>query len=130
MRRGTSNRNRPRSKARRIGSVVEGALATLGLERVVERHDVFREWPDRVGEEIAQVARPHRIDGDNLIVRVVSSVWLNELSLRQVEILRRLNEGRRHGKFKRLILRIDPDPEGSRSPGIRKSIGPLTSPEA
>jgi predicted nucleic acid-binding Zn ribbon protein len=109
---------------------VEGALATLGLERVVERHDVFREWPERVGEEIARVARPHRVDGDKLIVRVASSVWLNELSLRQTDLLRRLNKGRRHGKFQRLIFRLDPNPEGGVSPGIRKNVPPSKSPEA
>jgi hypothetical protein len=52
------------------------------------------------------------VDGDTLIVRVTSSAWLNELSLRQGEILRRLNAGRRRSAVQRLVFRLDPEAKG------------------
>ncbi|MDQ3583243.1 MAG: DUF721 domain-containing protein [Pseudomonadota bacterium] len=97
---------------RRIGGVLDAVLAEMGTARVVEQHDVFRTWSERVGPEIARAARPHRVDGDNLILRVVNSVWMNELSLRQGELLERLNAGRAHSTVKRLIFRLDPEARG------------------
>ncbi len=100
---------RPRRHPRPIGGLLDGVLERLGLAATIERHAVFGEWDRRVGAEIARVARPHRVDGDTLIVRVESSVWINELSLRQNELLRRLNAGRDRSAVRRLIFKLDPD---------------------
>lgn len=96
---------------RRIGTALDEVLDRLGLAAVVERHGVFLDWEERVGAEIGRVARPYRLDGDTLIVRVASSAWVNELSLRQNEILARINRGRRGG-VRRLVFRLDPDAKG------------------
>ena len=96
----------------RIDRALDGVLDRLGLAQAVERHGVFREWDARVGPEIARAARPHRVDGDTLIVRVATSAWLNELSLRQGELLRRLNAGRNRSRIQRLVFRLDPEAEG------------------
>lgn len=98
---------------RALGRELDGVIARLGLSGVVERHDVFREWVERVGPEIARVARPHRVDGDTLIVLVCDSVWMNELSLRQKELLARLNEDREHTIVQRVLFRLDPSPAGT-----------------
>jgi predicted nucleic acid-binding Zn ribbon protein len=97
---------------RRLGTELDAVLERIGLARAVERHSVFREWEERVGAEIARAARPHRVDGDTLIVRVASSAWLNELSLRQAELLRRLNAGRSRSSVQRLVFRLDPEAKG------------------
>jgi predicted nucleic acid-binding Zn ribbon protein len=98
---------RPRS----IGEELDGVLDRLGLAEVVESHAVFSEWGHRVGAEIARAARPHRIDAGTLIVLVRDSSWMTELSLRQGELLARLNAGREHGAVKRILFRLDPDPD-------------------
>lgn len=97
---------------KRLGDALEGVLERLGIAPAVERHEVFRDWDARVGEEIARVARPHRVDGDTLIVKVAHSAWINELSLRQKELLERLNEGRSRSTVKRLLFRLDPEAKG------------------
>lgn len=108
-----SRRARPRLPsplgARHIGGALDGALARLGVAGVVEQHAVFREWGERVGPEIARAARPHRVEGDTLFVHVATSVWMNELSLRQPELLARLNAGRAHSAVARIIFRLDPE---------------------
>ncbi|MDX1623425.1 MAG: DUF721 domain-containing protein [Gemmatimonadota bacterium] len=104
--------SRGAEKPDRIDSALDAVLENLGVADVVERHAVFGEWDDRVGAEIARVARPHRLDGETLIVRVANSVWLNELSLRRNELLERLNDGRRRSEIRRLIFRIDPRTKG------------------
>ncbi|HJU86284.1 MAG TPA: DUF721 domain-containing protein, partial [Gemmatimonadota bacterium] len=93
---------------RRLDTAIDSVLDALGLAQAVERHAVFREWEERLGPEIAQAAQPHRVDGETLIVRVATSAWLSELSLRQGELLRRLNAGRRRSSIRRLVFRLDP----------------------
>lgn len=97
---------------RRLDSAIDSVLDRLGVAQAVERHAVFREWADRLGPEIARAAHPHRVDGETLIVRVTTSVWLNELSLRQGEILKRLNAGRSRSSIRRLVFRLDPEAKG------------------
>jgi predicted nucleic acid-binding Zn ribbon protein len=96
----------------RLGSAIDAVLESLGVAQAVERHAVFREWEERLGPEIARAAHPHRVDGETLIVRVASSAWVNELSLRQGELLKRLNAGRRRSSIRRLVFRLDPDAKG------------------
>jgi predicted nucleic acid-binding Zn ribbon protein len=97
---------------RRLDSALDQVLDRLELTEAVERHAVFREWGERLGPEIARAARPYRVDGDTLIVRVTTSAWLNELSLRQGELLKRLNAGRRRSSVRRLVFRLDPEAKG------------------
>ena len=100
---------------RLVGRELDRVLERLGVAEVVESHTVFGEWADRVGPEIARAARPHRIDGETLIVLVRDSSWLTELSLRQRELLARLNTGREHSKIQRILFRLDPDPDSGES---------------
>lgn len=97
---------------RPIDSALDSVLDALGVAQAVERHAVFREWGERLGPEIARAAHPHRVDGETLIVRVATSAWLSELSLRQHELLKRLNAGRRRSAIRRLVFRLDPDGKG------------------
>lgn len=99
-------------RARRIGGVLDSVLEDLGVASAVEHHAIFREWESRVGREIARAAQPHRVDGETLLVNVASSAWMSELSLRQNELLERLNRGRRKTRVRRLIFRIDPRAKG------------------
>ena len=107
------NRRRGRSEPRRIEGALDRVLDRMDLGVVVERYGVFRDWPERVGREIARVTRPHRVDGDTLIVKVTSSAWAGELSLRQSEILERVNEGRTKTRVRRILFRVDPELKGT-----------------
>jgi predicted nucleic acid-binding Zn ribbon protein len=89
-----------------LGPEIDAVLDRLGVGGVVERHAVFGEWAERVGPEIARVTRPHRVDGDTLIVMVRDSSWMNELSLKSREILARVNAGRGRSEVKRILFRL------------------------
>jgi predicted nucleic acid-binding Zn ribbon protein len=81
-------------------------LELLGVGAALEDARLFEEWDSAVGPEIARVARPHRRDAGTLIVHVKSSAWMNELSLRRAEILRRVNAGRARRPVARIVFRI------------------------
>jgi hypothetical protein len=74
-------------KGSHISSVIEQALRELGLKKGLERAKIFFFWQEIVGKEIAQHARPEKLQGSELIIRVTSSSWANELSLLSEEIL-------------------------------------------
>jgi hypothetical protein len=70
-----------------IGSVIEQTLKDLGLKKGLGKAKIFFFWQEIVGKEVAQHARPEKLQGNELIIRVTSSSWANELSLLSEEIL-------------------------------------------
>ncbi|MBI4520921.1 MAG: DUF721 domain-containing protein [Gemmatimonadetes bacterium] len=88
----------------RIGDIVADVLKRAGVAEQVERARVIEEWGARVGEGIAAVTGPLRLDDATLIVGVRSSAWLMELNLMKREILARLNEGRSSARIEKLVF--------------------------
>jgi len=72
----------------------------------MERTTVLEEWDERVGEKIARVTRPVRVDGAVLFVEVRSSAWMMELEMMKPTILERLNEGRSEGRIEKIRFRL------------------------
>jgi predicted nucleic acid-binding Zn ribbon protein len=92
---------------RPLAESLTAAIERLGIGPGLEDARLFADWERAVGAEIARVARPHRLDGEALIVHVKHSAWMNELSLRRNEILARINVERRRRKLTQLIFRIE-----------------------
>lgn len=91
--------------------------------RKLSRHRVFRVWEKAVGKAVARVARPAAVQGRRLIVEVCDSAWLQELKIRERELLERLGEALDGEEFSGLTFRLGewlPDAggafEGDRSP--------------
>jgi predicted nucleic acid-binding Zn ribbon protein len=74
-----------------LSSVLERTLATYGLKENAERYEALTHWAEIVGDQVASVAVPERIKGTSLIVRVESSVWKYELTMRSREILQKVH---------------------------------------
>lgn len=88
----------------RVGGLLERLLEKWGLAEQVERAAVLEEWEQRVGERVAQKARPVRLDGDTLIVEVESASWLMELQMMKRELLKRINAGRDRARIEKIVL--------------------------
>ena len=74
--------------------------------RKLSRHRVFRVWEAAVGEGLARVARPAAVRGGRLFVEVSDSAWVQELKLRESELLKRLNEALGREEFTGLTFRL------------------------
>lgn len=70
------------------------------------RHRVFRVWEAAVGGALARVARPAAVRGGRLVVEVRDSAWLQELKLRDKELLNRLKEALGTEEFTGLTFRL------------------------
>jgi hypothetical protein len=85
-----------------VGSALQSLLQKLGLERQFRTYDALAHWSDIVGKQVAQVARPLRLDADTLWVAVKSHTWAQELNFQKGTILRRLNERAGEERFKEI----------------------------
>ncbi|MCS7191032.1 MAG: DUF721 domain-containing protein, partial [Fimbriimonadales bacterium] len=69
------------------GGALRRLLQQLGLDRQYRTYDALAHWSDIVGKQVAQVARPLRIDADTLWVAVKSHAWAQELNFQKRIIL-------------------------------------------
>ena len=77
-----------------VGEVLESYLAESGLGESLARLGALDDWAETVGDRVSGVTRPVEVRGDTLVVEVLSSAWLTELSMMKGMILERLNAGR------------------------------------
>lgn len=85
-----------------LGDALQRFLAESDLGEKMEKASIVPEWPERVGQAIADVTTPLRVSGGTLLVAVRSSTWLMELRMMEREILLRLNDGRERGRIERI----------------------------
>ena len=79
---------RTRSNPTRVGELLETALPRLREPLVASK--LQRHWRALVGQEIARRAQPITLTDGILQIAVDNSPWLQELSLREAELLHRI----------------------------------------
>ena len=65
--------------------------ASVAITKKLREYNVLTSWETIVGEQIAKVAKPQRIDNRILLVAVASAPWRAELSMRRREIIEKIN---------------------------------------
>jgi predicted nucleic acid-binding Zn ribbon protein len=63
----------------------------LGIGPTLRQYDVLTSWAEVVGEQIARVTTAQRIENGTLFVGVSSGAWRNELSMKRLAIMEKLN---------------------------------------
>jgi len=83
---------RPRmSFPRPLSGVMQESLAGLGLAERLREAEIWRIWPDIVGEALASRAYPVRIINGTLTVAVSSAPWMQELRFMTAMMKEKLN---------------------------------------
>ena len=94
---------RKKDRPRPIGEAINSFLERTGIARRVEQASVIPEWPELVGQQIAQVTEPLSIARDGtLFVAVKTSAWMNELSLLEPQLLSSINAKADRAKVARI----------------------------
>ena len=78
---------RGRREPRRVGDVIGNVLDDLGLEGTSAVLRIAERWEAIAGPEVARHCQPSRLRGGVLEATVDTSVWCQQLQLRQREIL-------------------------------------------
>jgi len=83
---------RPRmSFPRPLSGVMRESLAGLGLAERLRETEIWRIWPDIVGDALASRAYPVRIINGTLTVAVSSAPWMQELRFMTAMMKEKLN---------------------------------------
>ena len=80
-------RRRSKSQPVALGNIVPRVLTELGLTSASAVVSLAERWESIVGREIAAHCEPFALRGKRLEATVDSSVWCQQLQLRQSEIL-------------------------------------------
>jgi len=79
------------SHPKQIAVSLSTVLQELGLGQRIKQVKALDLWKEVVGEQIARVTSPDRIDNGKLVVRVHNAPWRNELLFLKREIIMKLN---------------------------------------
>lgn len=98
------------SRPAKLGDLLASVLANAGVADRIAQAAVVPEWASLVGAPIAAVTEPLSVAPDGtLFVAVANHAWMNELSLLEPELLKRLNTPERPPIARlRLVLRRQP----------------------
>jgi len=98
--------------------MLESVARKFKLTGVVDRHRLFALWPQIVGQRLNAVCRPDRLTGGTLVVRVIDSVWGQDLRMHTDVILAQI--AKQTGSDRVTKLRIVTGPIAPSEPAIRR----------
>ncbi len=75
-----------------LSNVLSKMLKDLGLQETANRYEAITRWGEIVGPKVAAVTTPERVSHGTLDVKVASSVWKYELTMRKQEILQKIHQ--------------------------------------
>ncbi len=88
-----------------LNTIIESLAVDLGIKTKLEQYSIFPLWNDVVGEQIAKITEPERIDNGLLIVKVSNAPWRTELTFRKKEILTKIHEATKSTAIKDIRFR-------------------------
>lgn len=89
MRRKKDDRNRRQASA---ADVLQQFLKKRGLDKDIERHQIFVQWRALVGDKVANSVMPHRLDKrGTLWVHVSNSAWMHQVTVMKRDLLERIH---------------------------------------
>lgn len=81
-----------RKSVPRLGPLLNGLLSRMGLGYTIDGWKIVIEWPQIVGDKIAEVSKAIRYENDTLLVSVPDAAWRQELLLDVDRILAKIHE--------------------------------------
>jgi predicted nucleic acid-binding Zn ribbon protein len=83
---------RERKKPSSLGDILGGCLNQPGLRSKMREQKILDAWDRVVGRAIAEVTQPARVRNRVLQVKVVNSIWMQELQFHKPLMIQKLNE--------------------------------------
>lgn len=80
-----------RTDSQNLGNVIMEYLRATGLETPLQEYRVISAWPEVIGSALAAYTQDVKIFNRTLFVKVSSAAVRNELMMRRMELVARLN---------------------------------------
>lgn len=75
-----------------IRSVIENSLVKMGFKKRVDQYKLWESWDNIVGPAVSRNARPSRWQGNQLVITVRHSSWVQELSYLKSNLINMIKE--------------------------------------
>ena len=75
-----------------IGDAIQKMFRRLGLAKRLRQYTVVTSWHSIVGDRIARVTTPRKVQNGVLFVDVKTGPWRTELVMRKEEIMKKIRE--------------------------------------
>ncbi len=86
-----TTKSAPDRRISKLGSLLDQILSSYGLAYKLGGWRVVINWPEIVGERIANASKALRYENDTLLVSAPDSVWRQQLSLEVETILEKIH---------------------------------------
>ena len=73
-----------------LGTVIPDLLKEFGLDKKARNYAVLTQWPELVGERVANVTRAEKLEHGILTISVKNPVWRYELTMQKTAILTKI----------------------------------------
>ncbi len=110
-----------RSQENSISGVLPDLLRQRGWEYQLDLHSIFPRWPELVGEEMSEHARPLKIEKEVLWLEVDNSSWMQQFQYEKMELLEALNRGLRISRIKDIKMTLPKGKKGKTGPSGHQS---------
>lgn len=80
-----------KNKPQNIESILSRTLSAYRIKDKIKPYDIFLDWAETVGEDIAKVASPKKILNKRvLILEVQNSSWAQEIEFKKNDIINKI----------------------------------------
>ena len=91
-------------KPQKLGDILRSVLSERGYLKQCLEAEIISQWPDIVGEKIADVTECTDVRNGIMYVKVSSSSWRNEISFLKKEIMDKIKKETRCKTIKDIIF--------------------------
>lgn len=88
----------------KVGKIMDDLFAKLGIANGIKQQQAILFWGDVVGDTIAGISTPERIEHGRMYVRVENSSWRQELHHYKNTIIKKLNKRLKKNVVKEIIF--------------------------
>ncbi len=85
-----------------VANILKKTLKKNDLSEKIANYEVFLQWEQIVGPQIAQHTKPKSVAKDKLIIEVAHASWKVELNFLKEKILKQIQQQFPHAKLKEL----------------------------
>ena len=75
-----------------LGDMIQKMFGQLGLTKRLQQYTVVTSWESIVGDRIARVTTPRKVQNGVLFVDVKTGPWRTELVMRKGEIMKKIRQ--------------------------------------
>lgn len=85
------NRSTIKKQPEQVALALDKFVHQLGITKKMKQFSVITSWAEIVGEQIARVTEADRMENGILFVKTATAPWRNELTMRRMEIMEKVN---------------------------------------